>query len=185
MEEIKKVTIKVKAGNKKGFLINEEPDQWYTANKEVIDDLAKVNKGDEVEITYTSKGVFRNVSKIVKVTKEEIKSTGFTCEECGASLKDSKYTKCYLCNKKAKDNPKAKEEPKTESEPIVTEVKKEWAGKSNYGSPEDVAGKEVGCSAGCASAILTGAGIGTSQKDVMELWRQYFNDILEHIRANK
>ena len=128
MEEIKKVTIKVKAGNKKGFLINEEPDQWYTANKEVIDDLAKVNKGDEVEITYTSKGVFRNVSKIVKVGKEEAKAEPvaavFVCEECGASLKDNKYKKCYLCNKKAKDNPKP--EPVKETKSEVQESKSEF-----------------------------------------------------------
>jgi len=190
MSEVRKGTIKVKAGNKKGFLIVEDPDQWYTANKEVIADLAKVDKGDVVEITYVSKGAFRNVSKIVKVGGEEVKAetkvTGFACEECGAKI-DGKYKKCYVCNKKAKDNPK----PEVTKTQVIDEPEKKstWTpgnyNKSNYGSAEDVAGKEVGCAANCASSILTGAGIGTTQIDVMQLWRQYFNDILEHIRLNK
>lgn len=65
--------------------------------------------------------------------------------------------------------------PKTYTQPFVN--------KTGYGSPEDVAGKEVGCAAGCAANILSGR-----QEDVdtlIEMFRVLTNGILEHIRSLK
>lgn len=179
-EEIKKVTILVKAGNKKGFMIEGEKDQWYTAKDSAIEQLANVEKGDVVEITYKKNGTFRNVSKIEKVTvKQEVKesATGYVCEDCGKPLKDDKYKKCFLCNKK---NPTPK---KTE---VIDEGDKGkdtgWK-KSNYGSAEDVAGKEVGCAANCASRAVVG--VSQDPEELLQAWRILFNGMLDHIRATK
>jgi hypothetical protein len=55
--------------------------------------------------------------------------------------------------------------------------------KSNYGSPEDVIGKEVGCAAGVAATMLTGR-----QEDpetILEMWKVLTVGVLEHIRSLK
>lgn len=179
------VTIDYKATNKKGFKIQGDKDQWYTANKEILDDLAKVEKGDKVEIIFVKNGVFRNVSKITKVTesvkdepKTESKVTGFQCSDCGKELKDGKYTKCFMCNKKAPTQTQVVDETGKEKE------KSTWTpNKSNYGSAEDIAGKEVGCAANCAAQILSGSQ--DSPEGILEKFRVLFNGILEHIRLNK
>lgn len=173
------VVITSKAGNKKGFKIEEDKDQWYTANKEAIDDLAKVEKGDKVEITFVKNGVFRNVSKITKVTETKVEEpkeeSKFKCEDCGKALKDDTYKKCYMCNKKAPAKTR-----------IIDETEKdkgERKSTSNYGSAEDVAGKEVGCAANAAASIL--AGRQEDPEGLLELFRILFNGILEHIRNSK
>jgi len=176
------VVIDYKAANKKGFKIEGDKDQWYTANKEILDDLAKVEKGDKVEITFVKNGVFRNVSKIEKVkseTKSEAKEepkSGFTCEDCGKELKDDKYKKCFMCNKKSPPKTKVIDEPEKEKDTG-------WKSKSNYGSTEDISGKEVGCAANCAAQILSGCPL--TPEETLETFRVLFNGILEHIRANK
>jgi DNA-directed RNA polymerase subunit RPC12/RpoP len=105
--------------------------------------------------------------------KAEIKtdSTEFKCIDCGAPLKDNKYTKCYECNKK---NP----------------VKKSWSGKggfsnkSNYGSPEDIAGKEIGCALNAAASASAGQQF--TDPDAAAQWIKIVADqLLEWVRGKK
>jgi hypothetical protein len=166
--------VKAKAGSGKGFLLDNDAN-WFSVKDNLVDDLAKVEKGTEIEVTYTKNGTFRNVSVInvvaKKAAKTEAKSEGFACEDCGAALKDGKYKKCFMCNKKAPKETAKEDKPATNYN------------KSNYGSPEDVAGKEVGCAAGVAGKLLSGR-----QEDpetMLEMWKILTNGILEHIRNLK
>jgi len=130
-------------------------DDWYNVNTPVIPFLEKINKGDEIVVTFEKKGVARYVSKLVgaesepQVEEEKTSSTGFTCAVCGAKLKDDRFKVCYMCNKKGlKPKGKVEEEvPKVE--------KKNYESKSYYGSPEDIAGKEVGCALGAAATVAS------------------------------
>ena len=58
--------------------------------------------GDEVEIQYTEENGQYNVTRMTKkgTTSTSPQTDGYTCVDCGASLKDDKYKKCYACNKK-------------------------------------------------------------------------------------
>jgi hypothetical protein len=187
-----KVTAKLvkKSKTNKGILL-EGNDAWFSVAEKLISFVEKLNIGDSIEVTYIKKGTFQNVIGIypakeeVKEEPKEKKGTGFSCTECGAELKDDKYKKCYNCNKKAKENP-----PTEEKEPEKTKVfnepekKKEWTpGKSNYGSPEDISGKEVGCAANCAAQILSGRT--ENPETLLEMWSILFNGILEKIRDAK
>lgn len=105
----------------KGFKL-EGDDGWYTAVKEVVFYLDKCVVGDLVDVTYEKNKIYKNVTKIVKVSsqKEEPQVQDvpeFTCEDCGVALKDGKYKKCYKCNKKTNTPPKEdtykKEDPQT------------------------------------------------------------------------
>jgi len=197
-----KLTAKVtnKSKTNKGLQF-EGQEGWFSVPEKLIGFSEKINKGDTVEVTYIKKGVFKNVVYLGAATgavtpvepKEAPKTstTGFACSVCGADLKDGKYKKCFNCNKKAKETPveevKEKETITTSGTQVFDEPikeKKEWTpGKSNYGSPEDIAGKEVGCAANCAAAIL--AGRPEDPETLLELWRTLFNGILEHIKLNK
>ena len=204
-----KLTAKVtnKSKTNKGLQF-EGQEGWFSVPEKLIPFSEKINKGDTVEVTFIKTGVSKNVVYLSATTaeakKEEqpsgcttqtastpIKGTGFNCTVCGAELKDGKYKKCFNCNKKAKEAPVAekKEEPTTTTgTQVFDEPQKEtttrWIpGKSNYGSPEDIAGKEVGCAANCAAAIL--AGRPEDPETLLELWRTLFNGILEHIKLNK
>ena len=111
MAEIKvKIVAKVSTG--KAFRGSD--DNWYNVNEPVIPYLAKFNKGDEVLVTYTAKGTARYVSKLAKATAQEAPAQeqpaeGPVCEDCGKALKDDRFTKCFVCNKKSpkSDRPKA------------------------------------------------------------------------------
>ena len=196
-----KLTAKVtnKSKTNKGLQF-EGQEGWFSVPEKLIPFSEKINKGDTVEVTYIKKGVFKNVVYLGATTaeakKEEqpsgcttqtastpIKGTGFNCTVCGAELKDGKYKKCYTCNQKAKET-QVEEPKKTEVFDEPEKEKESWKpGKSNYGSPEDIAGKEVGCAANCAAAILAGR---TENPDtLLELWRILFNGILEHIKLSK
>jgi len=141
-----------KAGNGKGFKV-EGQEGWFNAGDAVVPYLAKIEKGTEVIVTFEKKGVAKNVTKIIKASvpattetsKEEPKqtksSTGFECEDCGKELKDGKFKKCFMCNKKA---------PK-ESKHTPDDGKRTY-----FGSPEDIAGKQRGCSLGAAAELLSG-----------------------------
>lgn len=108
-----KGVIKAKAGNGKAAKIGED---WYNFNTNAIKELESYNKGDEVVVTFETKGTFRNVSKIVKSGKVESESQEeFVCEDCGEKLKDGKYKKCYTCNQKAPKEEKKKWVPKSEN----------------------------------------------------------------------
>ena len=156
------VVIDYKATNKKGFKIAGDKDQWYTANKEILDDLAKVEKGDTVEITFVKNGVFRNVSKIEKVKlepkKEETKTaTGFNCTDCGAELKDGKYKKCFMCNKKNPAQTQVIDEKDTGKERTT------WT-PGNYNNPEKTAQIQRGNALNAAAAVVSNSTIQLEDK---------------------
>jgi len=188
-----KLTAKVtnKSKTNKGLQF-EGQEGWFSVPEKLIPFSEKINKGDTVEVTFIKTGVSKNVVYLSATTAEakkeepkveEKKGTGFNCTVCGAELKDGKYKKCYTCNQKAKET-QVEEPKKTEVFDEPEKEKESWKpGKSNYGSPEDIAGKEVGCAANCAAAILAGR---TENPDtLLELWRILFNGILEHIKLSK
>ena len=192
-----KLTAKVtnKSKTNKGLQF-EGQEGWFSVPEKLIPFSEKINKGDTVEVTFIKTGVSKNVVYLSATTAEvkkeepkveEKKGTGFNCTECGVELKDGKYKKCFNCNKKAKESPieetKEKEPQKTQVFDEPEKTTKWIPGKSNYGSPEDIAGKEVGCAANCAAAIL--AGRPEDPETLLELWRTLFNGILEHIKLNK
>ena len=182
MEERGKIICK-KSDNK-AFKLGEN---WYNLNDPVVPFLEKMNKGDEVLVTYEKKGVSRYVSKLVSAnevihtTEHVVSATGFACEVCGKALKDGKFEKCFLCNKNKLEK---KEDPKSNPVETITEpyVKKEW--KTNYGSPEDIAGKEVGCSLGAAATVASGQKLDDPEiaKQYVLLLAEYF---LDWMRAKK
>jgi len=184
------VTIDYKATNKKGFKIAGDKDQWYTANKEIIDDLAKIEKGDKVEITFVKNGVFRNVSKIEKVKlepkKEETKTaTRFNCTDCGAELKDGKYKKCFNCNKKVKETPveeKKEESQKTQVFDESVKEKKNWI-PGNYNNPEKTAQIMRGNSLNAAGAAVSGNFAGSDPQTIAEATKIIAEQLLDWLRA--
>ncbi len=101
--------------------------------------------------------------KVEPPKKEEPSKVIYTCKSCGKELKDNKYEVCFECSQKGN--------------------KPTSFNKTGYGSAEDIAGKEVGCSANCASTILSGR-----QEDpetLLEMFRTLMNGILDHIRMTK
>jgi len=104
--------------NDKGkFLVKMEfeagKEKWATTSEAVVN-YAKANfkASEDVDVEYTEKNGSYTVSRITKkgsapvATKstapasETPKTTEYKCEDCGATLKDGKYKKCYPCNKK-------------------------------------------------------------------------------------
>ena len=138
-----------KKSDNKAFKLGED---WYNVNAPVVPYLEKMNKGDEIVVTFEKKGVARYVSKIVSATEEvkdeKTSSTGFACAVCGKELKDDRFKVCYMCNKKGL-------KPKAEKEEAPKAEKKNYESKSYYGSPEDIAGKEVGCALGAAATVAS------------------------------
>lgn len=82
--------------------------------------------GEEVTVEYKVNDGKYEVSRITKVAQSETtKKTKDTptepiCKDCGATLKDAKYEKCYTCNKK---NPVKKTYGKTPEE--IESIKKQ------------------------------------------------------------
>ena len=82
---------------------------WANCSANVYN-WAKKNykEGDEVNVEYSVNNGQYNVTRITKgsgdskrINDKKTKNTSVpTCEDCGKELKDSKYTKCYTCNKK-------------------------------------------------------------------------------------
>ena len=113
--------LKVVAKNGKGFKI-EGTEEWLNANDESAKVLATLAKNDEITVTYEKKDGSNKVTQIVKKYQKAVEapkvetSTGFTCIVCGKELKDGKYKKCFMCNKKSPEAPVAK----TESKPNTT-----------------------------------------------------------------
>jgi hypothetical protein len=147
MEERGKIICK-KSDNK-AFKLGEN---WYNLNDPVIPFLEKLNKGDEVVVTFEKKGVSRYVSKLVSASAanteapaEEKKesSTGFACEVCGKELKDDKFKVCYMCNKKGL-KPKAKADASAPAE------------KNNYyNNPEKTAQIQRGNALNAAATVAS------------------------------
>jgi len=144
MAEVKGKIICKKSDNK-AFKLSD--DNWYNLNDPVIPYLEKMAKGDEVTVTYEKKGTSRYVSKLTSagVVEEQkaatTSTTGFACEVCGKELKDDKFKKCFMCNKKGLTK---KEETGT-------------GGKENYyNNPEKTASIQRGNALNAAAAVASG-----------------------------
>ena len=168
--------IAVKARNKKGFKIDGD-DNWFTAEDPVIPYLEKIEKGDEVEITFSKNGVFKNVTKIVKIeaTKAETKpeekpKTGFTCADCGKELPDGKYKKCYTCNKKSP----AKSKVYDKSEKTYTK---------SYDNPTKTAQIQRGNALNAAGYAISGNLTGSDPNTIKEAVLLLANAFLDWIRV--
>ena len=112
--------------NDKGkFLVKlefvEGKEKWASTSEAVVN-YAKANfkANEDVDADYTEKNGSYTVTRITKkgatpapvatantAPASEVKTTEYKCEDCGATLKDGKYKKCYPCNKK---NPAPKKE---------------------------------------------------------------------------
>ena len=107
--------------------LNGETAVWATCTQAVKDFAAKAFKeGDTVNVQYedTPNGELKyHVSRIEKGDGTDTKTGGGTpnpsatgtpntdkpkCSDCGKELKDAKYEKCYVCNKKNPSKSKGK-----------------------------------------------------------------------------
>ncbi len=80
--------------------------RWYFLTDKVREFVKKaIKKGDEVEIKHVSKNGDNYITFIEKSNGETKATDVPTCEDCGRTLKDAKYKKCYTCNEKAKQTP--------------------------------------------------------------------------------
>jgi len=114
-------------------------EKWATTSEAVYNYAKKNFKSkEEVEYEMTEKNGSYNVTKILKkgqkassvpvkteTKTEPVKSSEFKCEDCGKVLKDGKYKKCFVCNKK---NPSPKKEEV--SKPVNTGGQRDLVGKS-------------------------------------------------------
>jgi hypothetical protein len=139
--------ILAKKGDNKAFKLDDG--NWYNLNDNVIPYLEKMSKGDEIVVTFEKKGVSRYVSQLVSAKAQEVPkavtttSTGFTCEVCGAALKDGKYKKCFMCNKKGA----------TKAETTSEQPKKEY---KSYDNPEKTAQIQRGNALNAAASAASG-----------------------------
>jgi len=94
-----------------GLADNDEKGTWANCTSAVFTYAKKTYKdGDEVDAEYSVKNGEYNVTRITKKGQggggeTKPKSNAPTCADCGKELKDSKYEKCYLCNKKNPSKP--------------------------------------------------------------------------------
>ena len=101
--------------------LGEGKEKWASTSEAVYEYANKnFKKNEDVDFEYTETNGQYNVTKIMKKgqvsapaptpapeTKTEAPKSGeFKCSDCGATLKDGKYKKCFPCNKK---NPAKKE----------------------------------------------------------------------------
>jgi len=95
--------------------LDDGKEKWASTS-EAVYNYAKANfkAKEEAEFEMTEKDGKYNVTKILKKGQKasapvattniapatEAKTAEYKCEDCGATLKDGKYKKCYPCNKK-------------------------------------------------------------------------------------
>jgi len=173
METTAKILIK----KAKAVKLEDAEKNWYNFDDASAKDLEKFKVGDLVTVEYTKNKTFRNVTKIGQITvaKEEVKQESVKKCACGATIKDAKYDTCYTCSQKGT--------PPQNKEKTSVDTKTTGKGGGFYGTSEDIAGKEVGCAANCASTILSGR-----QEDpatLLETFSILFRGILDKIRAAK
>jgi len=144
--------ILAKKGDNKAFKLDDG--NWYNLNDNVIPSLEKLNKGDEVVVTFEKKGVSRYVSKLTgagatETLKTEVResATEFACEVCGKELKDGKFKKCFMCNKSGA--------VKTSSSTIVIPGTVEKPKGNYYDNPEKTAQIQRGNALNAAATVAS------------------------------
>ena len=164
--------LKVKAGNGKGFKI-EGYDGWFNASDKVVPYLEKIEVGTEVVVIYKQDGIKRIAEKVspASTVKEkeqhEEKKSEFTCEVCGASLKDGKYKVCYMCNKKG-------------AKKSTSETKK--SSTSNTNTDDRTAQIQRGNSLNAASMVASGQSF-SNPEEAGQFVKILAENLLEWLRA--
>jgi len=102
-------------------------EKWATTS-EMVYNFAKTafKEDDVIGLDYIEKNGQYHVNRITKdgkvTSKKEVEKeeevAEFTCSDCGKALKDNKYKKCFMCNKKS---PAKKKEEKEEVSEYVCE----------------------------------------------------------------
>jgi len=86
-------------------IILDDGEEKWAETEEKVSNYAKKNfeENEECDFELRIKNDQYFVDKILKKgggTKKTETKEEYTCEDCGAKLKDDKYKKCYNCNKK-------------------------------------------------------------------------------------
>jgi len=106
-------------------------EKWYNFTEPAQKFLANMKRGDSVIVEYEIvKGYIRNATKI---------------------MKDGGQTTPNVAEQSTTPAPQA-------TQPPIASNGAYQLNKSNYGSPEDVAGKQVGCALGAAATVAGGCG---------------------------
>ena len=166
--------IEDKKSDNKAFRIGSS--DWYNCDANSMAQLKTFNKGDEVIVTFEKKGVIRYATNIVapskvSVPEKKVEPPNKDPEKkycaCGKEIKNKEYDKCWECNQK---NP-----PSEKGNTFY---------KSNYGSPEDIAGKEVGCALGAAATVASSIAFSDVTAAVLFV-TDLADRLLEWIKAKK
>lgn len=99
-------------GSKKIMIALDEEGKkiWYYASQKAYEGAKQyLKEGDEVEISLAEEEkdglkVITFIKKVGQSGSSPEKEAQFKCTECGCSLKDAKYTKCWNCNQKGKND---------------------------------------------------------------------------------
>lgn len=187
MSEILKGKLIKKAVNGKGFKI-EGNESWLTAQtEEAIALLAQVAEGTFISMEYTKKGVYYNVSKITVENASASTSSVSAkpkCTVCGKELKDSKFKKCFMCNKNNASASTAKTEVKSQEAPVTQqETTKQEVKKTYYDSPEKTAMIQRGNALNAASSAISGNVPGADPQSIKEETLNLANAFLDWLRA--
>lgn len=160
-------------------------EKWYATEEKIRTYTQSLKKGDKVKATYEIGKKGGAIINAIFLDKNETTATAtepaeFKCIVCGKELKDGKYKKCYECNKSGAVAPSsAPEEPTIPT----TQGQSGYSGGSKYGSAEDVAGKEVGCAANCASTMLSNRT--EMPEQLAEMFKILVREVLNTIRELK
>lgn len=193
MAENLKLTVKVTARGAKSF--KDENGIWYNIDNEAKEAYEKIKKEDTITITYYKKNVSNYVIALVIGASETPKTK---CEVCGKELKNSKYKKCYDCNKaspKKEENKAETQEGEFKCEDCGAIMKtnkykkcficnKKSPRKTAYKTdPETRAAIEKGNSLNAAAAAASGAGF-SDPNTAAEFTLMLADKFLEWLRNN-
>jgi hypothetical protein len=105
----------------------DDGEKWYALSSKVQSFVKTgINVGDSVDFKVTDDNGIEVISFISKTpitekfTPKKIvkKVSEYTCNECGAPLKDNKYSTCYTCSMKLKKEVNNSPEEKSRQESI-------------------------------------------------------------------
>ena len=193
MSEVK-VSILAKKGD--GTAFKGDNSEWYNVEGSALEELKTVAKGDEVNLTIEGTGYKKKVVKIVKTgtakpvekkeePKEEKPTPKYACKVCGKELKDDRFEVCYTCNQKGLKPPKEEKENKGTTGDSTYQEKSKNTESMKYGSPEDVAGKEVGCAFGVAGNAVSGHYLDAKPEELAQAIVIIAKRVLEAMRSLK
>ena len=146
-----KFLVAYKKGKKNLLKIElDDGEQVWASTTSAVYNFAKNNfdEGEKAGFEYTVKNGQYFVSRInkdgksTKSEEEPVEDTPaeFVCEDCGKTLKDGKYKKCYTCNKK---NPSPKS-TSTRSSDTNESIKKQCALKATVHLMQVLVGRVEG-----------------------------------------